>query len=234
MDRIQKRFNELSEMADEIAKSKGHKIVHMESSLQVLGEPTKTYPEEVDEIHIKLMAQWRTSVLSLLSRVFGRDSPTYNEFQNAMSLTQFGLHVQFDQLHSIFLSAKSDFEGGYLFDVRNLVHASVFTDELDQAKHFLDAGHKLPAAVIAGTVLETTLRELCEQHDDLESADKLNRMNDDLAKANVYNASRKSQIKAWADIRNSAAHGKPEEFEPPEVTRMIDGIRDFVANQLSS
>ena len=58
-------------------------------------------------------------------------------------------------------------------------------------------------------------------------------MNDELAKANVYNASRKSQIKAWADIRNSAAHGKPTEFEPSDVSRMIDGVRDFVAIQMA-
>jgi hypothetical protein len=141
------------------------------------------------------------------------------------------LHGYFAQLKAIFLSAKSDFEGGYLFDVRNLVHASVFTDELDQAKHFLDAGYKVPAAVIAGTVLETTLRELCAQNS-VSASDKLNSMNDELAKASVYNASRKSQIKAWADIRNNAAHGKPDQFEPSEVSRMIDGIRDFVTTHL--
>lgn len=44
---------------------------------------------------------------------------------------------------------------------------------------------------------------------------------------------RANQIRAWAKIRNSAAHGKPEEFNEGDVNRIIVGVRDFVAVQLS-
>jgi hypothetical protein len=57
---------------------------------------------------------------------------------------------------------------------------------------------KFAAAVIAGTVLETALRQLC-----------LDRMNADLAKAGVYNSLMQKRITALAAIRNRAAHGKP-------------------------
>ncbi|QDU58866.1 DUF4145 domain-containing protein [Aeoliella mucimassa] len=114
-----------------------------------------------------------------------------------------------------------------------LVHAEVFSDELEQADHFLASGYKTPAAVTAGVVLETTLRKLCEQTDNVEASEKLNKMNDDLAKANVYNKMRADQVRAWAKIRNSAAHGHPGEFEDGDVKLMIQGVRDFVANQLS-
>jgi hypothetical protein len=58
-------------------------------------------------------------------------------------------------------------------------------------------------------------------------------MNDDLVGQNVYNAAVHKQVGAWAHIRNSAAHGKPEEFEPSQVNLMIDGVRDFLARHMS-
>lgn len=92
-----------------------------------------------------------------------------------------------------------------------------------------NAGHKVPAAVIAGTVLETTLRKLCKRHPNLTPSDNINNMNDELAREAVYNSLQKKQVTAWAGIRNSAAHGRPEEFQPGDVDRMITGIRDFIA-----
>lgn len=233
MDRVQRRFDELAIIAEEIARSKTIRDVRKLSSTQYIDGPTQYKTEREPSLNASLMIEWRTSVLSLLSRVFGMESTTYQQFDKASEAKSGDdAHNYFGRLKAIFMSAKSDYEGGYLFDIRNLVHASVLTDELDQAKHFLDAGHKVPAAVIARTVLESTLRELCSQHS-VSASEKLNSMNDELAKANVYNASRKSQVKAWADIRNNAAHGKPNEFEPSDVARMIDGVRDFVAGQMS-
>jgi hypothetical protein len=130
------------------------------------------------------------------------------------------------------LSAKEQFEGGYLFNVRNLVHASIFSDELEQAEHFLESQYKVPAAVIAGTVLETTLRELCEQHPETEVG-KADAMISAIAKQGIVNKMRADQLRAWMKIRNSAAHGKPDEFEDSDVARMIQGIRDFVAQHMN-
>ncbi len=94
----------------------------------------------------------------------------------------------------------------------------------------LTNGYKVPAAVVAGVVLETSLRELCER----ESIDhgKLDKMNADLSKANVYNKLQQKRITALADIRNSAAHGKPDEFTDRDVEDMIRDITRFVAEHL--
>lgn len=180
-----------------------------------------------------LFIEWQTSVAALLSSVFtGRNAQTCTYFTQTVG-SPVTSHDLFDRLYSIFQSAKNQYEGGYLFDVRNLVHAEVFSDELEQAEHFLSQGYKVPAAVIAGTVLETTLRELCTQHANLQPADNINRMNDDLAREGVYNKMRTDQIRALAKIRNAAAHGKPDEFNDNDVKLMIAGIRDFIANQMS-
>ncbi|EGH05545.1 hypothetical protein PSYAE_27014, partial [Pseudomonas amygdali pv. aesculi str. 0893_23] len=68
------------------------------------------------------------------------------------------------QLRAVFLAVKEDFEGGHLNSLRNLVQAEVFTSELDQAEELLKSGYATAAAVIAGVVLETTLRDLCSIH----------------------------------------------------------------------
>lgn len=236
MGLVQKRFEELAEIADAIQKSKGWRDTPIDDSdpnwAPESGVQPGMYPEYC--LDGKMMIQWTTSVVSLLTRVMGEDSPTTRRFSERANC---GLISEspstFDTLKAIFASAKNDFEGGFLFDVRNLAHAEVFSDELEQAAYFLSEAHKIPAAVIAGTVLESTLRELCNQHPTLASKDSANGMIGDLAKESVFNKMWADQLRAWMKIRNSAAHGKPDEFNEGDVTRMIDGIRDFVANHMS-
>jgi hypothetical protein len=77
---------------------------------------------------------------------------------------------------------------------------------------------KFAAAVIAGTVLETTIRQLCKDHH--QRLGSLGRMNADLAKAGVYNSLMQKRITALAALRNRAAHGKPNEFTRDDVSAM--------------
>lgn len=107
----------------------------------------------------------------------------------------------------------------------------MFSSELEQAAELLSSGYKLAAAVIAGVVLETGLREICDRHS-IEHA-KLDKMNSDLAKQGVYNRLQQKRITALADIRNSAAHGKPEEFTNEDVSLMIRDIEQFLANHIN-
>ena len=123
-----------------------------------------------------------------------------------------------------------------MFDLRKLIHSDVFDNELDQAKHFLSQGYLIPALVIAGTVLESALRELCEQNGLSIDKPSINRMNDELAKLGIYNKAMKTQILNWGQNRNSAAHGVREELNQiteNDAKRMIDGIGDFVARCLN-
>jgi hypothetical protein len=131
---------------------------------------------------------------------------------------------------SVFAAAKEDFDGGHLRSVRTLVQAELFNTELEQATELLDKGYKVPSAVIAGTVLETGLRELCNRSS--LSVGKLDKMNADLAKAGTYNLLRQKQITALAEIRNKAAHGRPTEFTDADVKAMIADIERFLLDHL--
>mgnify|MGYP003114624233 CR=1 FL=1 len=217
LERIQRRFNELSELS-----------VRVDETARVYKGEYSSGMEVVDSV---LLIEWSTSVISLLTGVFGPSHPTTKRFSEMPPSYYADAKSGFDNLNAIFKSAKSDYEGGYLFDVANLVHSDVFTDELEQAKHFLDKNYRVAAAVIAGTVLESTLRRMCTVHTSLES-ENINAMNTELYKNEIYGRAVQKQVASWGDIRNAAAHGRPDEFDNAQVSRMIDGIRDFVAKHM--
>ncbi|NMZ27576.1 DUF4145 domain-containing protein [Pseudomonas protegens] len=186
-----------------------------------------------EKLDPEALLNWGTKVKSLLTRMGAEAASHLHEFTAAQSAK--GMATVADRMkrmRAVFLAAKEDFEGGYLMSFRNLVQAEVFTSELEQAEELLKSGYATAAAVIAGVVLETTLRDLCTAHE-LEHG-SLNKMNDDLAKAGAYNASQKKRITALAAIRNSAAHGKPEEFTPGDVKGMIDDVERFLTRSFSS
>jgi len=81
--------------------------------------------------------------------------------------------------------------------------------------------------VVAGVVLETTLRRLCEEHG--LAIGKLEKMNAELVKAGVYNNLTQKRITALAAVRNSAAHGKLDEFTKDDVSAMIRDEQRFEA-----
>jgi hypothetical protein len=178
-----------------------------------------------------LLLHWRAKVRNLLVQACGRESEHYQLFLQTEDedyhVTNYNL---FKRLKLVFLAAKDDFDGGFLVNLRAMVQSEVFESELEQASELFASGYYAAAAVIAGVVLETTLRELCMRQD-IPSA-SLERMNAELVKAAAYNSLTQKQITAFAAVRNSAAHGKNEEFSRQDVERMIKGIADFLASSL--
>jgi len=231
MDRIQQRFDELEEEAKNIDGHIGGP--QPDGSIAVI--VGKLHPS-ILEARVK---QWRLSCITLLDRVFGKATNTYKEFVEYSDFFESSPDF-FRFLLPIFRSAKAEYEGGYLFDIRNLVHAEVFSDELEQAGHFLHSGYEVAAAVTTGVVLETTIKKLCDQHaicvKDQNGKDiQTDTLISDLKKANAYNEAVTKQLRAWMGVRNDAAHGKRKDgdFEQGEVSRMIQGVGDFVAKQMS-
>ena len=131
---------------------------------------------------------------------------------------------------AVFLAAKEDYEGGYLYKYRDLIQAGVFDSELEQAEELFASGYYAAAAVIAGVVLETKVRQLCE--DKGLPVGKLDKMNADLARAEVYSKLTQKQITALAHVRNSAAHGNADEFETNDIANMLRDIRNLLSDQL--
>lgn len=176
--------------------------------------------------------QWFTSSQNILVRVFGEDSQHFKNFtsqKDPQGLT----YSPVKRALGVLKAALDDYEGGYLFDLRKLVEAEVLDDFIEQAEVLLASGFHAPAAVVAGCVLEDTLRKLCHLNDlALPPRPKLDSMNAELAKAGVYTKLIQKRITAIADIRNNAAHGQWDQFTAHDIKDAVAWIRRFVTSSL--
>lgn len=212
---IKRRFTELEKQAITVIESSESKTHFNEDR----GESF-----EVTVIPHSAFVGWATSVLSLLQHTFGEDSIHYKHFANHWS------ESDFESCRAIFRAAKTDYEGGYLFNVRALIKAEVLGDALDQAADLLNAGYKDPACVVIGIALETALKEMCTRAG--TSHGKLDKMNADLIKAGTYNIAKQKQITAWADLRNKAAHGDWNAYNEADVKAFLGGVKRFIEDYL--
>jgi hypothetical protein len=139
---------------------------------------------------------------------------------------------------------RDDFNQGFLDDLLLKVEAEVAADYMGQAEGLLKEGQPgkfdhVPAAVLAGAVLEKALRTLCNEHQPPVSIvnakgepTTLNSLIDELKKAEAFNELKAKQLRSWADIRNAAAHGHFSDFSKADVAQMISGMNNFLADYL--
>ena len=202
--------------------------------LDVLASTKKYHQGELvpgDYIDQPLFIKWKIKARNLLSNSCGESSSHFQDFvklENGKSWRT--NHDTMILLKAVFEAAREDFEGGYCKTLRTLIQSEVFDSELEQARELFNAGYLPAAAVIAGVVLETTLRQLCDNHQIAHS--KLEKMNADLVKVGQYTLLKQKQVTAWADIRNNAAHGHVDKFNRNDVDDMIAKVEIFVSEYL--
>lgn len=217
-NKLQKRFDELE--AEHVV---------------VMSTKHSTYSEmfgSSEQVDNEKFLQWCIKAKNLINKSCGTDSEHYKAFEKAEGGSGWsGSFSRCKEMGAVFLATKNDFEGGYLNSYKNLIQAEVFDSELEQASELLGSGYYVASAVIAGTVLETALRDLCDKENIPHG--KLDKMNSDLAKAGVFNKIVQKQITSYAGIRNSAAHGKSSEFTADDVKLMISGITQFLVTYLA-
>lgn len=134
-------------------------------------------------------------------------------------------------------AVKQEIEGGWLFTVKGLISAEIFSDFLEMAEYLLKEGYKDPAAVMTGSVLEEHIRQLCIKKsiqietvkDGKPVPKKADLMNSELASASVYNKLDQKSITSWLDLRNKAAHGQYSEYTKEQVELMFQGVTNFIS-----
>ena len=151
---LKRRFDELLVQADEVERTK-----RFERQPGTGGD----YFVDNDSL-----LGWQVKVRNLLSRACGAESEHYKQFERTEKTFYATNHQLMLRQKAVLLAAKEDYEGGYLSSIRSLVHAELFDDELEQARELYKqakelqlSGYMAAAAVVAGVVLETTLRKLC-------------------------------------------------------------------------
>jgi len=206
----------------------------LEQSSRVLNTKKNYMHGGVEFVDSGALSGFRASVLSFIAMVYGKDHSHYSEFDTG---TNNYTNSSAKRGHAILLAIQNEIEGGWVFSVKHLVAAEIFSDFLEMAEHLLSQGYKDPAAVMIGSVLEENLRQQCLSNeidielekDDRVIAKKADRLNSDLAKAGIYTKLDQKAVTMWLDLRNKAAHGKYEEYTRDQVDLMFQGVTDFLA-----
>ena len=181
---------------------------------------------------------WVVQAESLLHEVLPPKSPVRNEIKQIQKMSQ--RHVAFERILGVLEGVKTDVETDLFGLLQHNIRESVSVDYLEQAEALIsDKTNKncshLPAAVLAGAVLENHLRVLCESANppikiakDNGSPKKMTEMIDCLRRADIINEVQAKHLRAWYDIRNAAAHYRPNDITKEQVCAMIKGVGEFL------
>ncbi|MCB9149813.1 MAG: hypothetical protein H6641_13745 [Caldilineaceae bacterium] len=211
------------------------KLVRRIDEIITIGSNTYQTRHEIlrrDYVDIKSMHEFRSSSLSFIERVFGRDSSYFESFRES---TRDGTLQDLDSGMGILNAIRSEIEGDWLCTVKGVITAEVFADFVEMAEHLLDAGYQDPAAVMCGGVLEEHLRQLCIKNGievvkgDKKVPHKADTLNAELAKNEVYSKLDQKSVTAWLDLRNKAAHGHYGEYTEDQVRNMLNAVTEFMA-----
>ena len=191
----------------------------------------KTPNPKGEILHQNIYYEWTSGCMSFLENAVGKKSVFYQKFTKQ---TKDGARPECAAAGVGILNAlKTEIELGFLLNVQTLALAEVFNDFLEMAEHFLNSGHKDPAALLIGAVLEDGLRKLAEKNiippGPLNNISALNKT---LADKKKYTRLTQSQIETWKKIRNSAAHGKFDEYDEKEVKDFLVWTKGFLEKHL--
>lgn len=228
--KLQKRLEQLIQQAEQILE------LTVEKPSEYLGT-IMVFKDNGNDLYI----QWILNSKNILRLAGGGDDSIYYEsfiklekpqpFESKSSILS--------RLVSILRACLDDLNNGFLISFKQIIQAEVFDSELEQATYFLNENYKIPAAVIAGVVLETAIKELCINNGidiylpDGKREKKLEKLNEELTKSGIYPLTQQKKITYFADIRNNAAHGKSDNFTAEDVKDMINGIEKLLLNYLS-
>ena len=197
--------------------------------------------EQVEDL--QKVVGWNLNYLSLLDKIISPRS-VHGKLLDEKGIVPIPIHKKLDTCISQLKGLKDDLEKGFLGDLGLEIEAAIVADYMGQAEQLLAEGQSgkydhVPAAVLAGAVLEKSLRTLCDKQSPPISTVNtkglpltLNPLIDTLKKNNLFNQVTAKQLRHWADIRNSAAHGHFDEFDRNQVDLMIQGINHFLANYM--
>lgn len=222
---IRKRFEKLEEEAEQLVEIGGDQdAIYWIRATSYTSDFVRLQVNFVSLIH--LLSTKRNSFSDLIKRV-----NSLNQHDSAILL-------------GLISGLRSDYESGMLRSITEMVEANITGDYLEQAEQLLKGNKQgqynhIPAAVLAGAVLEDGLRRLCVRQSPPISVKKpggsykmLNALIDDLKNAGLFNELKAKQLRAWADIRNAAAHGQFDEFTRSDVEQMLAGIESFLADYM--
>jgi hypothetical protein len=177
---------------------------------------------------------FKTSGLSFILDLYGKEHPYYKEFDDVLSRYKYESNINGGI--EIIKNIKVEIENGWISTIKSIVSAEIFSNFLEMAEHLLNNDYKDAAAVMIGGVLEEHLRQLSLSYKIDTSYEKdgkiilfkADRMNSELAKSEIYNKLDQKGITTQLDLRNNAAHGNYTQYNKKHVEIMYDFVLNFI------
>lgn len=177
--------------------------------------------------------RWSTSAQNLIQAVFGKTSPHYENFTQAFKDCR-GYDQDVLALRGIFLSAKDDFDGGYVFNVDLRVSGEVFGDFITLSKQALTEGHKNVAAVLSCAALEDALKRFATANGLNVENNSMQEVVNALKSQGLVSGAQKSLLDAMPKIRNQALHADWDKLSEPDVNSVIGFVEQFLLTNFSA
>jgi hypothetical protein len=202
------------------------------SRLSELIEMGRSLPsgEFEDWLEEQSFTQWLTSSKILLSKI----PISQNHY-----LADFSIKVQHPREYArgiglgILNALKDDIKSGMLQNTISFIQTEIFSDFLEMAEHIFEQGHKDPPVMLAGAVMEDSLRKICTKNEIPVLADSnIASLNQLLLQKQVYNKIVFKQVDTWKAIRDFADHANYDQYDRDKVKDMLDGVRKFVGEYL--
>ncbi|ACC75790.1 DUF4145 domain-containing protein [Paraburkholderia phymatum] len=176
--------------------------------------------------------KWATSTANLIRAACGEASSHYVNFTKVYLAAE-GKQGEIKELYAVFLAAKEDYEGGFVFDVELRVSGEVFGDFVRLARHSLAEGHKDVAAVLASAALEDALKRFAIVSGlDVEGKDMQNVINA-LKGAGLVAGAQKTLLDAMPKLRNAALHANWDKLGEAEVGSVLGFVEHFLLTKFS-
>ena len=178
---------------------------------------------------------WSSSALHLLHNVFGKDSPHYERLQAEVMRIQ-GSYVGEDHLKAclgIFLGAKSDVDGGFLFSVQTTISGEIFGDFVSAAKAALAEGQHIVATVLACAALEDALKRYAISNSIDVDQKTMEEVVNALKSKGLVGGAQKSLLAAMPKIRNLAMHADWDKITPQDAGSVIGFVEQFLLSHFA-
>ncbi|WIT12754.1 DUF4145 domain-containing protein [Paucibacter sediminis] len=177
--------------------------------------------------------RWATSAQSLVRAVYGEDTPHYQNLVKAIADCS-GYDYDVMALRGIFLSAKDDFDGGYVFNPDLRVSGEVFGDFVALARQSLSEGNKDVAAVLACAALEDALKRYAAANSLPVEGKTMSEVVNLLKAQGLVAGAQKSMLDTMPKIRNYALHADWSKLSEPEVASVIAFVEQFLLSKFSA
>lgn len=171
--------------------------------------------------------RWATSAQSLIRAAYGENTPHYSNFTAAMKSCS-GYDYDVLTLRGVFLAAKDDFDGGYVFNVDLRVSGEVLGDFVALAKHAIGEGHKNVAAVLASAALEDALKRYAMVNGIDVTGKAMSEVVNSLKASGLVSGAQKTVLDTLPKIRNYALHADWDKLTEPEVNSVIGFVEQFL------